>query len=347
MRSKVADFLEHLHPVAFRIWVAAIWVALISGAHFWLNFDHGTRQVVNIGYMPVITNLAAPLLDHTSQEGDAVRFKAMKFSSFAEMGEALRNDKIQVGFMIAPLSVVLRQQGEDVKVVMIGNRHESTLVARKDLNVTSIDGLAGKKVAVPLRFSGHNIALRKMIEERGMTADVEIVEMNPPDMAAALSAGVLDAYFVGEPMASKTLHAGKSNVVAYVEDHWPRFMCNLVVVRNDLIKKDPDLVAKMVESAARANLWARDHSEQAAKIASKYWNQPEDFVLWALTNPPNRIRYDMYEPVEKEFQEMADLMLRYKLVESAKIDGLVEPRFARAADVSGISDLRSVVKSAK
>ncbi|MCI5225296.1 MAG: hypothetical protein D3918_01245, partial [Candidatus Electrothrix sp. AX2] len=42
--------------------------------------------------------MAAPLLDHLSREHGDVRFKALKFSSFAEMGEALRNDKIQVAF---------------------------------------------------------------------------------------------------------------------------------------------------------------------------------------------------------------------------------------------------------
>jgi len=347
MRSRLLGWLEHTHPISLRVWGAVIWLIAISGAHYWLNFDHGTREVVNMGYMPVVTNMAAPLLDYTSQEGDEVRFKAMKFSSFAEMGEALRNDKIQVGFMIAPLSIVLRQQGEDVKVVMVGNRHESTLVARKELGVKNIDGLAGRTVAVPMRFSGHNLALRRMIEERGMSADVNIVEMNPPDMAAALDAGVLDAYFVGEPFAAKTIKEGKANVVAYVEDYWPRFMCNVVVVRQSLIDRDPGLVARMVESATRANLWAKDHPEQAAKILSKYWNQPEEFVLWTLTNPPGRFKYDMYEPVEQEFQEMAQLMVRYKLVEKDEIGGLVEPRFTKQANVSGVTDLRSVVRGAR
>jgi NitT/TauT family transport system substrate-binding protein len=169
-----------------------VWVALISGLHWWLNFDHGHRKIVKMGYMPVITNMAAPLLDYASAEGDGIRFKALKFSSFAEMGEALRNDEIQVAFIIAPLSIVLRQQGVDVKVVYIGNRHESTLVTRNDLNIQNIHELAGKSVAVPMRFSGHNLSLLRLMEENNMRGEINIVELNPPDMAAALDDGLAE-----------------------------------------------------------------------------------------------------------------------------------------------------------
>ena len=60
------------------------------------------------------------------------------------MGEALRNDHIQAAFIIAPLSIVLHQQGAGVKLIYIGNRHESTLVYRKDLTCNSFADLAGK-----------------------------------------------------------------------------------------------------------------------------------------------------------------------------------------------------------
>ncbi|MCI5220723.1 MAG: hypothetical protein D3914_16410, partial [Candidatus Electrothrix sp. LOE2] len=78
-----------------------IWTVLISGLHWWLNFDHGHQKIIKMGYMPVITNMAAPLLDYASAEKGDIRFKALKFSSFAEMAEALRNDKIQAAFIIA------------------------------------------------------------------------------------------------------------------------------------------------------------------------------------------------------------------------------------------------------
>ncbi|NOR51044.1 MAG: PhnD/SsuA/transferrin family substrate-binding protein, partial [Gammaproteobacteria bacterium] len=135
------------------------WLVLISLLHYQINFDHGDRKVISIGYMPVITNLAAPMLDYVSKDGDGIRYKALKYASFAEMAESLRNGQIDVAMMIGPLSIVLRQQGEDVKLIYIGNRHESTMVAHKDLKAKTLYDLIGKTIAVPMRYSGHNLSI--------------------------------------------------------------------------------------------------------------------------------------------------------------------------------------------
>ncbi len=180
---------------------AIAWLVLISVAHWLLNGDHRTRNRLVMGYMPVITNLACPLLDAASETGDGLRFEALKFASFAEMAEALRNRHIDAAFMIAPLAIVLRQQNEDVKVVYIGNRHESTLVVRSDIAAEDFGDLAGRTLAVPMRYSGHNISAHQFAEEYGRDgAAVNIVEMNPPDMAAALAAGALEAYSWASPL---------------------------------------------------------------------------------------------------------------------------------------------------
>ena len=297
-----------------------------------------------MGYMPVITNLASPLLDYATRDGDGVRFRALKFSSFAEMAEALRNHQIQAAFMIAPLSIVLRQQGEDVKIIYIGNRHESTLVSAKDRNLKGLNDLSGKTIAVPMRYSGHNLSILKLMEERGLAGKINIVEMNPPDMASALASGALDAYYVGEPFAAQTLRSGDASLIHYVEDVWKYFICNLVLVRQDFIENDPEIVQMLVQGAARSGIWARENPYTAARIVSEYWNQPFDLVAYALTTPEKRIVYDRFIPKREEMQHMADLMMRFKLIEHNEISGLIEDSFAKAVDLRGISDIASILQ---
>lgn len=320
------------------------WLVLIAGLHIWLNIDREVRKVIKMGYMPVITNLAAPILDHASKNGDGIRFKAIKFASFAEMADALRHGQIDAAFMIAPLAVVLHQQGEDVRIVYIGNRHESTLVARRDLNVKNIHDLAGKTVAVPMRFSGHNLSILKLIEENGLTGQVKVVEMNPPDMASALAAGALDAYYVGEPFAAQTLKSGDASLVLYVEEVWDQFICNLMVVRQDLIDNDASSVRQIVAGAVRSGLWAAGHQDEAAEIAADYWNQPLDLVKYALNTPKNRILFDKYTPKEDEIQVMTDLMQRFNLIKDNDITGLVDDRFARGTDLSDVDGLEAILR---
>jgi len=335
--------LKNISVVWFIFSGMMIWLAFISYMHFLLNTEHSERRIISLGYMPVVTNMAAPILDHASKNTGDIRYRAIKYSSFAEMAESLRNGQIEAAFMIAPLSIVLRQQGEDVRVVYIGNRHESTFVARKALNVKSLDDLIGKTVAVPMRYSGHNISVLKLIDEKGLTGRINVVEMNPPDMAAALSTGSLDAYYVGEPFAAQTLKSGDADLINYVEDVWPGFMCNLVVVRQDFIDENPSIVREFVQGAVRSGLWAKKNTKEAIKIAVDYWNQSESLVEYALTTPPDRIIYDQYVPVEKEFQYMADLMKQFNLLESNDITGLVDDQFAKTAYLGKISTLESVI----
>lgn len=318
--------------------ISLSWLLFISFAHYRLNINQGNKKIIYMGYMPVITNLAAPLLDYASKDRDDVRFKALKFASFSEMAESLRNGKIDVAFIIAPLSIVLKQQGEDIKIIYIGNRHESTLVTRRGAKIHSLSDLAGNKVAVPSRFSGHNITLRQLIKQQGLTGQINIVEMNPPDMAAALASGVLDAYFVGEPFAARSLIAGESEVLYYVEQIAEHFIGNLMIVRNDFIKKDPETVKRLVSAAARAGFWAKHHPDKTIEIAAHYWKQPPDLVRYALTTPKNRILFDLYQPKIAEIQAMADAMLSLGLIKHNNIAGLVDDQFAKSVSFDTITD---------
>lgn len=332
-------------PMPWRIVAVALaWLTFISLFHYSFSVEHEKKRIVRLGYMPVISNLAAPLLDSASRNQGNIRFEALKFSSFAEMGSALRNDQIDAAFMIAPLAIVLRQQGENVKVVYIGNRHESTLVARTGLNVGSLRDLVGKTLAVPIRYSGHFLSIHQWMEDQGLAGQIKVVEMNPPDMAAALAAGSLDAYYVGEPFAAKTLQSGDAQRVLYVEELWPGFICNLAVVKQQLIDQEPAVVTALVEGAVRAGLWAGRHRQEAARIASQYWNQPSELVDYALNTPENRIRYDLFTPRLDEMQAIADLMVRFKLVADNNITGLVEDRFANATHLGELTDINSILR---
>jgi NitT/TauT family transport system substrate-binding protein len=335
--------LWHRLPFFWRLFgLALAWLLIITGLHWRLNTQRPERRVIRMGYMPVVTNLAAPLLDYVTREGDGIRFEAIKFASFAEMAEALRNDAIQAAFMIAPLAIVLRQQGVDVRVVYIGNRHESTLVARKGLAAAGLSDLVGKTVAVPMRYSGHNLSLLKQMADAGLEKQINIVEMNPPDMAAALSSGALDAYYVGEPFAAQTLKSGDARLVHYVEAVWPGFICNLMLVKGSLIDRHPQEVQQLVTGAVRSGLWAKIHLKEVADVAAQYWNQDPELIRYAMNTPKDRIVFDRFTPKEGELQYLGNLMQRFGLTASADIEGLVCDRFARQVPLGEVTTMGAI-----
>lgn len=330
--------------------VSLLWLGSISALHYWRNGDPATRRVVRMGHMPVLSNLSCPLLDKASEDAD-VRFVALKFSSFAELGEAFRNGDIEAAFIIAPLPVVLRSQGLGLRIVYIGNRHESTLVARRELGLGPGQAarLAGRTVAVPLRFSGHTLALRRLLSRHGGDPSaVRVVEMPPPDMPSALQNGSLDAYFVGEPFAARSVQAGFATVVERVEDGWPGFLCNVMIVHETFLQRDPALARALIQGAVRASLWSREHKREAIAVASRAWGQPVELLAYALDTPPDRVVFDQSTPRVNEVRELVDEMVQAGLLEASRAPAasdLVDDRLAASASAEGLTaDIRSVLE---
>ncbi|NSW86076.1 MAG: ABC transporter substrate-binding protein [Syntrophobacteraceae bacterium] len=324
---------------------AMAWLVLISLLHGFLNTEKTSGDKVLMGYMPVITNLAAPLVDAATRGSD-VYFEALKFGSFSEMAEAFKAGHIQAAFIIAPLSIILHQQGVPLKVVYVGNRHESTFVIRGELQCNSPAGLAGKKVAVPLRHSGHFLAIKRCIRQYHIDPDrIDIVEIPPPDMPAALAAGFIDGYFVGEPFASVTLKTGLSRKLLDVEEIWPRFMCNILIVQEQMIQSHPVRVQKLVSAAVRSGFWARDHVEEAVDLACRYWAQDRGVAEFAFSNPPGRIQFDLYVPRLEEFEELLGEMRDAGLVHGdVDLARMLEDRFARAVRIEKVDRFERILE---
>lgn len=320
--------------VGFRIGaIAVVWLVAISFAHQYLNSEKPTANRVRMGYMPVITNLASPLLDYVSRDSD-LYFEAIKFSSFSEMGDAFRSGHIQAAFIIAPLALRLFEQGVPLKVVYIGNRHESTFVMGKAVKCESLLDIAGKTIAVPLRYSGHNLAIKRFLREHGLShSEVKIVEIPPPEMPAALAASEIHGYFVGEPFAGKSLQNGTGKRFLNVEEIWPKFICNLLIVREELIQTHPEWVRKLVDTAVGSGLWAEANTKEAIKVVSQYWGQDPSFIQYIFSNPPRRFRFDLYAPQVEELEEMALEMRQEGMIgDNIDVRAMVDSRFAGAVD---------------
>ena len=91
------------------------------------------------------------------------------FQGFPEIKEALISDRMQVGFMVAPMAIALAAQGVPIKIVYLGHRYGSAVVVRKDGPIHSVKDLAGKTIAIPSRFSDERLIVFKALKQNGMT----------------------------------------------------------------------------------------------------------------------------------------------------------------------------------
>ena len=68
-------------------------------------------------------------------------YEPVRFSGFPEIKEALVSGHLPATFMLAPLAMVLRQQGVKIKIVYLGHRDGTAMMVRKDSGIYNVDDL--------------------------------------------------------------------------------------------------------------------------------------------------------------------------------------------------------------
>jgi hypothetical protein len=80
-----------------------------------------------------------------------------------------------------------------------GSPEASAILVRKNSSIQSLADLKGKKVAFKRGSSAHNVTV-KALRKGGLTpADVDAIDLAPPDAAAAFKNGSIDAWSIWDP----------------------------------------------------------------------------------------------------------------------------------------------------
>ena len=266
------------------------------------------------------------------------------FQGFPEIKEALIANRMQAGFLVAPMAVALRSQGVPIKIVYLGHRYGSAFVVAKDGPVRSVSDLVGRTIAIPSRFSDERLIVGRALRANGLSeTNVKMVEMAPPDVASALSSGAIDGFIMGEPFPSQAELGGYGRVLFFAKEYWPDYISCVLVVRDDVIDRRPEAVQLLVDGIARSGLWldeGKPHREYAAEFVGRYYfHQPPRLLRWALTQPIDRVTYTPLAPTKPDFDLIVDLMMQAKLLERRlEFSEFVDTRFADGA--AGLSSWR-------
>ena len=300
------------------------WLIVISAMHSWLNVNWSAvlndyrpieQRKISVAYLPVTCQLTCPVTDYISkysQSGE--EFLPRMFQGFPEMKEALISNRVQAAFIVAPMALALKAQGVPIKVVYLGHRYGSAVVVQKNGPIKTFADMRGKTIAIPSRFSDERLLLFRAMKVWGIKpSEIKMVEMAPPDVSGALAAHAIDAFVMGEPFPSQAEIGGFGRVLFQAREYWPDYMSCILVVRQDLIDRRPDIVQVLVDGVARSGLWldtSKPHREQAADFVGRfYYNQKPALLRWALTKPLDRVVYSPLAPRKADFDMVRDLMM--------------------------------------
>lgn len=279
---------------------------------------------------------AANLADKSG--GPQLAYEYSKYNGFPEMKEALMSGRLQAAYMLAPLVMDLASKKVPVKVVSLGHRSGAVIMVRTDSDHRDFRDLAGKRIAIPSRFAVDFLFLRKMLSLEGMTPkDVVLVEMNPADMPAALYAKAVDAYCTGEPFGATAQQAGYARILRMTRDEWPKYMCCVLTVRDELIQENRPLVQDLVNHVLGAGAWLDQQQQNrysAVEVAARrdYFNQDPNVLRFVMDNPTDRVTYGDLRMIPREFDELMEMSVAAgTLKQPIPYARYVDDSFARAA----------------
>lgn len=297
--------------------------------------------LLQVGGLPVTCNLTLPIACTAKAQGNVgpkVGFQYSKYSGWPEIKESLMTGRIQAAYMLAPLVMDLTTKKIPLRIVSLGHRSGAVIMVHSESGYHHFKDLKGKRIAIPSRFAVDFLFLRKMLAQEDMTpADIEIVEMPPPDMPAALYAKAVDAYCTGEPFGAAAQRAGYARPLRMTRDEWRNYICCVLTVREELIQSQPDVVQDLVNHVMGAGVWLDEgpaNREKAVAIAAgrQFFNQDPNIIRFVMENPTDRVTYGDMRMIKDEFNELMELsMAAGTLTQPVPFENYVDETFVKNA----------------
>ena len=305
-----------------------------------------------VGGLPVTCNLTLPVAcvarattnSTAKSSGSQFEFEYSKYNGWPEIKESLMASRIQAAYMLAPLVMDLADKKIPAKIVSLGHRSGAVIMVRTDSPYKKFTDLKGKRIAIPSRFAVDFLFLRKMLAREGMTPkDIQVVEMPPPDMPAALYAKAVDAYCTGEPFGAAAQRAGYATALRMTRDEWRNYICCVLTVREELIRDNRPLVQDLVNHVMGAGTWLDQNQANRSKAVAiaagrKFFNQDPNIIRFVMENPSDRVTYGDLRMIRSEFEELMQLSLEAgTLKQPVAYEKYVDESFAKAAKATVIT----------
>ena len=253
--------------------------AFVAGAVMALSAQSaaaGGHGEITVGYflewpMPFLAAKASGAYD----EALGMKVNWVSFETGTAMSAAMASGDVQLSVSQGvPPFVVATSGGQDIQVVdvAVSYSENDNCVVRADLEIDkdSAGELAGKKVAVPLGTAAHYGFLRQM-DHFGVPLDsLQIVDMAPPEGAAALSQGAVDFACGWGGSLQRMKEYGNILLTGTEKQELGILVFDVTSAPASYVAENGDTVAKFLKVTADANAdWNANKSEEMLAVIAE------------------------------------------------------------------------------
>ena len=197
-----------------------------------------------------------------------------QFGGGGDVIRAMASGDVAIGEVGSAGVATAISQGMDVDLFWILEDIASAeaLVSRNGSGVNTVADLKGKKVGVPFVSTTHFHLLYAMELAGLKRGDVQILNMRPPEIAAAWGRGDIDATFIWDPVLSTVKKNGK--VIVTSGELCKKGKCTFdgLIVSKKFAAENPQFMTALVKAIAKADAdyranpkaWTGDSAKVAA-----------------------------------------------------------------------------------
>jgi taurine transport system substrate-binding protein len=264
-----------------KTWLAAaLGAATILGA----GLAHA-EDAVRIGYQTIIEPAKVAQADGVYDKAIGRTVDWRKFDSGADVIAAIAGGSIDIGLVgSSPLAVAATNK-LPIETFLISDEigDAEALVVRNGSGIEKPEDLAGKTVAVPFVSTTHYSLLAALKHWGIEPSKLKIVNIRPPEIAAAWARGDIDAAYVWDPALGAIKETGKVLVSSADVAKWGSPTFDAWIVRKEFAEKNPEAVTAFVKVTGAAyaeylkdpKAWLATPGN-ADKVAKLVGSKPED-----------------------------------------------------------------------
>ncbi len=169
------------------------------------------QKEVTFAHQDMMVPLRTLMESGELEKATGYKIKWRMFGGGGDVIKAMASGDVQIGEAGSSPVTAAVTQGQDLKLFWILDdiSNAEALVARNGSGVASMKDLKGKKVATPFVSTAHYQLMVGMKLEGVDPRTVNVMNMRPPEIAAAWERGDIDAAFVWDPVLSKIKGGGK------------------------------------------------------------------------------------------------------------------------------------------
>lgn len=262
-------------------------------------------QTIRIAYLPITHALPLFAAKELETPNGPVKIELIKYGSWPELMDALNTGKVDGASVLIELAAKAREQGIDLQAAALGHKDGNVIITAP--SIESVEDLRGTTFAIPHKQSSHKLLLDQLLAEHGLSEqDLQVVELSPPEMPAALAQGQIAGYCVAEPFGAKSvlLHTGK--VFARSDELWPDSLCCALVFNGTFLDQHRELAKAFVHDYQAAGDYLTRQPDEQQRIAAKYLKAKDavlDLSLQWISYKDLRIQEPAYDELIRRMKD--------------------------------------------